>query len=52
LTDKKGYPLYSICRGKESVSETRCAFIYDLKGKTISFCPASPDKGKFKEYKL
>ncbi len=52
LSDKKGYPLYSICRGKESISETRCAFIYDLERRTIIFCPVSPDKGKFKAYKL
>lgn len=52
LSDKKGYPLYSICRGRESISETRCAFIYDLKRRAIIFCSVSPDKGKFVEYKL
>jgi len=52
LSDKKGYPHYSICRGKEAMSPTRCSFIYDLKNKTIFFCPISPDQGVFKEYKI
>jgi hypothetical protein len=52
LSDKKGYPHKSICRGKEATSPTRCSFIYDLKAKTIFFCPTSPDKGKFKKYQL
>lgn len=52
LSDKEGYPHYSICRGKESISPTRCSFIYDLKEKTIFFCPTRPDKGNFKKYQL
>ncbi|MFZ3015898.1 MAG: carcinine hydrolase/isopenicillin-N N-acyltransferase family protein [Minisyncoccia bacterium] len=52
LSDKKGYPLFSICRGKESISPTRCSYIYDLKNKTIFFCKARPDKEKFKKYQL
>jgi hypothetical protein len=52
LSDKKGHPLYSICRGKESVSETRCAFIYDLKAREIFFCPTSPDQGFFAKHSL
>ena len=52
LSDKKGYPHQSICRGPEAISPTRCAFIYDLKNCTIFFCPTSPDQGKFKKYQL
>jgi len=52
LSDKRGYPLYSICRGQESISPTWCSFIYDLKNRTIFFCPTSPDKGTFKKYQL
>ena len=52
LSDKKGFPCESICRGKKSISPTKCSFIYDLKNKVIYFCNTRPDKGVFKEYKL
>jgi hypothetical protein len=52
LADKKGYPHKSICRGRESMSPTRCSFIYDLLARTIFFCPTSPDKGIFRKYQL
>ena len=52
LSDKKGYPHQSICRGPEAVSPTRCSFIYDLENRSILFCKTSPDKGEFKKYQL
>jgi len=52
LSDKEGYPHRSICRGSESISPTRCSFVYDLKSRAIFFCPTSPDKGSFKKYQL
>jgi hypothetical protein len=52
LTDKKGWPANSICRGYPWWIPTRCSYIYDLKKKTIYFCNTRPDKGKFKEHRL
>lgn len=52
LSDKESYPLYSICKWKESISPTRCSFIYDLKNRKIFFCKTRPDNWTYKEYIL
>lgn len=52
LGDTEGFPLFSICRGADSIAPTRCAFIYDLAKKTVYFCDTSPDVGLFQAYSI